>query len=163
MISAYSVDYIPSLNRFSVVIDYKNYDLQQEYLSFTLDPYSSGTYPAFTPPSNVEFLPPLIQDYVVIIPNNNQNAKYYSDQIYSVYSLSVKITYAVLGFSTLIVISSLAFRTGKVIAFQMLTIIQISYFSMSFLDQMNPAFSALLPLRYLAGILNFNNVQDYLD
>lgn len=28
MISAYSVDYIPSLNRFSVVIDYKNYDLQ---------------------------------------------------------------------------------------------------------------------------------------
>lgn len=39
---------------------------------------------------------------------------------------------------------------------------QITYFSLAFLNQMNPTFSALLPLRYLAGILNFKNIEDYL-
>jgi hypothetical protein len=39
---------------------------------------------------------------------------------------------------------------------------QLTYFSLSFLDSINPVFSGLLPLRYLAGILNFKNVDDYL-
>jgi hypothetical protein len=45
----------------------------------------------------------------------------------------------------------------------MITILQLTYFSLSFLDSINPVFSGLLPLRYLAGILNFKNVDDYLD
>lgn len=45
----------------------------------------------------------------------------------------------------------------------MITILQLTYFSLSFLDSINPVFSGLLPLRYLAGILNFKDVDDYLD
>lgn len=45
----------------------------------------------------------------------------------------------------------------------MITILQLTYFSLSFLDSFNPVFSGLLPLRYLAGILNFKNVDDYLE
>lgn len=41
--------------------------------------------------------------------------------------------------------------------------LQLTYFSLSFLDSINPVFSGLLPLRYLAGILNFKGVEDYLE
>ena len=41
--------------------------------------------------------------------------------------------------------------------------LQLTYFSLSFLDSINPVFSGLLPLRYLAGILNFKDVDDYLE
>jgi hypothetical protein len=45
----------------------------------------------------------------------------------------------------------------------MVTMLQLTYFSLSFLDSINPVFSGLLPLRYLAGILNFKGVDDYLE
>lgn len=45
----------------------------------------------------------------------------------------------------------------------MITLMQLTYFSLSFLDSINPVFSGLLPLRYLAGLLNFKGVEDYLE
>ena len=63
----------------------------------------------------------------------------------------------------LTILTSLVFRAGKIITFEMITILQLTYFSLSFLDSFNPVFSGLLPLRYLAGILNFKNVDDYLE
>jgi hypothetical protein len=67
-----------------------------------------------------------------------------------------------LGLALFTVLTSLVFRKGKVITFEMLTIIQICYFSLSFLDSMNPVFAGMLPLRYLTGILNFEFVENYL-
>jgi len=99
---------------------------------------------------------------VIVIPNNNQRAIVYSDSIYSAYTISVGTTYAVTGLALLTVFTSLIFRAGKVITFEMVTVIQLTYFSLAFLDQMNPVFSGLLPLRYLAGIVNFKNPEEYL-
>lgn len=45
----------------------------------------------------------------------------------------------------------------------MVIILQLTYFSLSFLDSINPVFSGLLPLRYIAGILNFKDVDDYME
>ena len=45
----------------------------------------------------------------------------------------------------------------------MITLLQLTYFSLSFLESINPTFSGLLPLRFLAGILNFKDVEDYLE
>jgi hypothetical protein len=56
------------------------------------------------------------------------------------------------------VLTSLVFKTAKVIAFEMITIMQITYFSLAFLDSMNPVYSGMLPMRYLAGILTFQDV-----
>lgn len=92
-----------------------------------------------------------------MIPNNNQRATYYSDTIYGAYDMSVMVTYAVTGIALLTVATSLLFRAGKVITFEMVTVIQLTYFSLAFIDQMNPVFSGLLPLRYLAGIVNFKD------
>ena len=64
MISSYSASYNSASNRFSVVVNYQNYTMEKEYLSFTLNPYDNNNYPAFTPPSNIEFFPPYI-NYIV--------------------------------------------------------------------------------------------------
>lgn len=63
----------------------------------------------------------------------------------------------------LTIATSLVFRVGKIITFEMITLMQLTYFSLSFLDSINPVFSGLLPLRYLAGLLNFKGVEDYLE
>ena len=68
------------------------------------------------------------------------------------------ITYVVVGMAMLALLASLIFRTGKVIVFEMIAVMQLSYFSIASLDSINPTFSGLLPLRYLAGILNFKNI-----
>lgn len=78
MIKNYQAEYINDINRFTVTIDYDTYDMQNQYISFEIDPYSGRQYPSFTVPFNTEFTPPLIQTLVQIIPNNNQNAKVYS-------------------------------------------------------------------------------------
>jgi hypothetical protein len=96
------------------------------------------------------------------VANNNQNANLYSSKIYGAYSISVTTTYAVVAIAVLTILTSLVSRAGKIITFEMVTIMQLTYFSLSFLDSINPVFSGLLPLRYLAGILNFKGVDDYL-
>ena len=95
--------------------------------------------------------------------NNNQNANLYSSAIYGAYSISITTTYAVLAVALLTIATTLIFRVGKIIAFEMITLMQLTYFSLSFLDSINPVFSGLLPLRYLAGLLNFKGVEDYLE
>ena len=72
--------------------------------------------------------------------------------------MSIWVTYFVVGLAMLGVLTSLVFRTAKVIAFEIITIMQITYFSLAFLDSMNPAYSGMLPMRYLAGILTFQDV-----
>jgi hypothetical protein len=69
----------------------------------------------------------------------------------------------VVGLALFAVLTSLLARKGTLITFEMITIMQINYFSLAFLDSMNPVFSGLLPLRHLAGILNFKNVEEYLE
>lgn len=91
--------------------------MQGKYLSFSLTPYANSIYPAFTPPVNVEFFSPVITCIVKVDANNNQNANLYSSAIYGAYSVSVKTTYAVVAVALLTLVTSLVFRTGKVITF----------------------------------------------
>ncbi len=76
--------------------------------------------------------------------------------------MSVVVTYIVTGLALFSILTSLVFRAGKVIVFEMIAIMQLNYFALAFLDSMNPVFSGLLPLRYLAGILTFQDVEQYL-
>ena len=161
-IQDFVAEYDADRNRFWVIVDYANYTLEKEWLSFTLDPYSHNAYPAFSPPNNVEFNPAFIGLYLSVVANNNQNANAYSAQEYALYSVSVVVTYVVTGLALFAVLTSLAFRAGKVIVFEMIAIMQLNYFALAFLDSMNPVFSGLLPLRFLAGILTFQNVEQYL-
>lgn len=117
MISSYSASYISSSNRFSVVVNYQNYSMEKQYLSFTLYPYENNIYPAFTPPSNIEFFPPYINCVVQVQANNNQNANLYSSAIYGAYSISITTTYAVLAVALLTIATTLIFRVGKIITF----------------------------------------------
>jgi hypothetical protein len=132
--------------------------MEKTNLIFSLSPYEHNTYPAFSPPNTIEFNPPLIELYSVVSANNNQNSNLYTKQEYGLYSVSVTVTYFVVGLALFGLLTSLAFRTAKVIALEMITIMQITYFSLAFLDSMSPVFSGMLPLRYLAGILTFQDV-----
>jgi hypothetical protein len=71
-------------------------------------------------------------------------------------------TYIILGVGLITVLTSLVFRVGKVITIEMVVLTQLSYFSLAFLDYMNPIFTGLLPLRWIVGILNFRGVEEYL-
>ena len=68
-----------------------------------------------------------------------------------------------MGLAIFAVLVSLVFRVGKVITFEMVTVMQITYFSIASLDSINPVFSGLLPLRFLVGILNFRGIEEYLE
>ena len=61
------------------------------------------------------------------------------------------------------VLASLIMRVGKVVVFEMVAVMQITYFSIASLDSFNPVFSGLLPLRFLVGILNFRGIEEYLE
>lgn len=158
MIQNINVGYIESSNRFWVIFDYINYSMENTYLCFELAPYAHNAYPAFTVPNSIEYVPQSILTYLTVSANNNQNANLYSDYMYQLYSFSVVITYIVVGMAIFAVLVSLVFRAGIVITFEMITVMQITYFSIASLDSINPVFSGLLPLRYLAGILTFQNV-----
>lgn len=152
------MEYVPSSNRFWVILNYVNSSLQKSNLQFSLTPYSHSLDPAFSPPNNAYFIAPLIQTFTTVTANNNQNANLYTPQEYGLYSASVVFSYILMALAFLALITCLAFRTAKIIVVEMITVLQLSYFSLAFLDSMSPAFSGLLPLRFLAGILNFRDV-----
>jgi len=163
MIDSYSVEYIPKNNRFWVILNYINYDMEGTTISFEIRPYDHNAYPAFTTPNNVEFFPPSIKCIISVIANNNQNSNLYTDYEYGLYNVSVITTYIVVGMAILAILASIVFRAGKIIVFEMVTVFQICYFSIASLDSINPVFTGLLPLRYLAGILNFQDIEEYLE
>lgn len=161
MISSYTVTYDSSSNRLYVVLDYSQYDIQNQYLMVSLHPYDSGTNPGFVLPP--EITSPIIRNRIVVSPDNNQIANYYSDTYYNLYTISIYTTYGVAGAALLLLFISIVARVGKVIAVEMMLIFQLTYFSLSFLSWMNPIYAGLLPLRYVAGIVNFKTVDTYLE
>ena len=96
---------------------------------------------------------------VEVVANNNQNSNLYTPYEYGLYNVSMVTTYIMVGLAIAAVIASLVTRVGKIITFEMITIMQITYFSIASLDSMNPVFSGLLPLRYLVGILTFRGPE----
>lgn len=163
MVEQYWAGYLQDRNRFWVILDYTGCDMEQQLLSFELAPYAHHAYKTFTPPNNIEYNPAPITTTVTVQANNNQNANLYSPYTYSLYSLSIVVTYIVVGMAAVALLASLVFRKGFIIALEMIVVMQITYFSLASLDSINPVFSGLLPLRYLAGILTFDGVEEYLE
>lgn len=104
-------------------------------------------------------MPPTISLILKVVANNNQNSNLYTDYEYGLYGVSVVVTYIVVGMALFGILGSLVFRAGKIIVFEMVAVMQICYFSIASLDSFNPVFSGLLPLRYLAGILTFKDIE----
>ena len=132
-------------------------------LVFALYPYAHNVYPAFSAPNSIEFESPNIQVYTTVTANNNQNANYYTPQEYNLYAISMYVSYGVVGLAMVCLLTSFIFRTGKVIVLEMISLMQLTFFSLGFLDSMSPIYSGMLPLRYLAGILTFQDVESYLE
>ena len=141
------------------------YDLEMEeqYVSFQLLPFRGGIYPAFTAPTSIEFFPPYIRVVAQVVANNNQNSQVYSEAVYGAYGASRSTTWAILCIASVITGLSLVFRVGKVLTVEMLMVLQFTYFSLAFLDAMNPVFSGPLPLRYVTTILPVHHIEAFLD
>jgi hypothetical protein len=82
---------------------------------FALYPYAHNVYPAFSAPNSIEFNSPSIEVYTTAVANNNQNANFYTPQEYNLYAISMYVSYGVVGLATLCLLTSIVFRTGKVI------------------------------------------------
>ena len=132
-------------------------DLQNKNLVFSFNPYKDNST-TFSPPPGSSFVGQQYSSSVTVIPDNNQQADFYTDQEYGLYSVSVLLTYSLLGLGVAGLILAILFRTGTLIVIELITIMQITYFSLTFLDSMNPVYSGLLPFRYLAGLLTFKNI-----
>ena len=72
--------------------------------------------------------------------------------------MTIYVSYAVVGLAVLALLTAVVFRSSMVMAVEMISVMQITYFSVGFLDSMNPIYSGMLALRYLTGILTFNDV-----
>ena len=72
--------------------------------------------------------------------------------------MSVITSYTIVTLAILALLLSFIFRAGRIIVLEMIFVIQITYFSLPFIDSMNVAFSGMLSLRYLAGVLTFQDI-----
>ena len=52
MLAGYQTEFKAGWNRFWVIVDYVNLDMEETTLSFELAPYAHNTYPAFSVPNN---------------------------------------------------------------------------------------------------------------
>jgi hypothetical protein len=68
------------------------------------------------------------------------------------------VSYSLVGLVFTALVIAILFRSGTLIVVELITIMQLTYFSLTFLDSMNPVFSGLLPFRYIAGILTFRDI-----
>jgi hypothetical protein len=131
--------------------------LQNKNLLFNFNPYKDNST-TFSPPADSKFIPQNYSSTVTVIPDNNQQPDFYTEHEYGLYSVSVVLTYSLVGLGVTGLVIAILFRTGTLIVIELITIMQITYFSLTFLDSMNPVFSGLLPFRFLAGLLTFKNI-----
>jgi hypothetical protein len=130
----------------SVTVDYAG-DLQGQTISVQIDPTRAGLS-ALSRSSPSTYA-------VVVNPDNNQAASFYDDSTYKtaniISTVSTAISAAALVFCVLGLIS------GKMIGVEMMAVIQISFFSLVSLSQLNPCFAALSSLKLVNGYNSLNN------
>lgn len=91
---------------------------------------------------------------IKINPTNNQGAYFYEDSIYSLADTISKIFTGISGFA--LAIFCVSAINGKMIGVEMMAVLQVIFFSLMTLSQMNPCFSTLSFLWLVNG---YNSLQ----
>lgn len=97
---------------------------------------------------------------LVVTPDDNEGAFFYDSSVYKMASI---ISTVCTGISALAaVFYVLALISGKMIGVEMMAVVQISFFSLVTLSQLNPCFAALSSLKLVNGYnsLNSNHLKD---
>lgn len=79
LIQSYSAQYDAETNRYFVLIYYL-VGLQDKNLVFKFNPYKDNTSSTFSPPAGSSFTPQEFNLNVTVIPDNNQQANFYTEQ-----------------------------------------------------------------------------------
>lgn len=97
---------------------------------------------------------------MIINPVNNQGAYFYDDSTYSLADMISKVSTGVSGLSLAVFMASII--SGKMVGVEMMAVLQVTFFSLITLSQMNPCYAALSSLWLVNGYnsLNKNNLSD---
>ena len=97
----------------------------------------------------------------VVSPDDNEAAFFYDDSTYKTADIIAKastgISVAAAAFTALALVS------GKMIGVEMMAVVQISFFSLITLSQLNPCFAALASLRLINGYNSLSKSENYLQ
>jgi hypothetical protein len=124
----------------SIVVDYAG-DIQDQPISITVDPSRTNLLMfSRTDPTTTN---------LVVTPDDNEGAYFYDDKVYAMQGAVEKL-------ATAIAFMSLAFFvvgiiSGKMVGIEMMAVVQISFFSLVTLSQLNPCFAALSRLQFANG------------
>lgn len=137
----------------SIIVDYAG-DIQDQPMSITVDPSRTGLdILSRTSPTTTN---------LVITPDDNEGAYFYPDQVYQLQGVVQKLAMAIALLSlTFFVIGIIS---AKMVGIEMMAVVQISFFSLVSLSQLNPCFAALSNLLFANGYnsLHHNHLQDQL-
>lgn len=95
---------------------------------------------------------------LVINPKNNQGAYFYDNYVYSFSGLISKMCIAISVLSLIVFLASII--NSKIIGIEMMAVLQIIFFSLMTISQMNPCFAALSSLWLVNSYNSIRN--DYL-
>jgi len=151
-ISGYSVIRNPN-GTVSITVQYAG-NLHGLPLNVTVDPSLSGL-PIFS-------MTQPITTVIPVIPDDNQEAYFYSPEVYKIAGVTGKLATAVSFLSVAMFVLGLI--SDKMIGVEMMAVIQVSFFSLVSLSQLNPCFSALASLWLVNGYnqMHRNHLQDAL-
>ncbi len=131
---------------------YYGEDIHDEAINVQITPANSGlTSLSRTTPSTHSFL---------VKPDDNESAKYYDASVYRMANIisllctiisAISLTFFILGLIS-----------GKMIGVEMMAVIQISFFGLMSLTEMNPCFAALSSLKFVNGY-NSLGANPFLD
>lgn len=149
-ITGYTVTHNPD-GTVAITVDYAQ-DLQGQSIDIQVNPAASGI------PALSRALPSTSS--VSIVPDDNKAALFYDDSTYKMADILSKVCTAIAAAAALVCVLGLI--SGKMIGVDMMAVVQISFFSLVTLSQLNPCFAALSSLRLVNGY-NSLNKSNYLQ
>lgn len=137
----------------SIVVDYAE-DIQNQPISIKVDPSRSGL-PALSRagPSTTN---------LIVTPDDNEGAYFYDPATYKLAGIIASVCTAISAIAGVFFLLGLI--SGKMVGVEMMAVVQISFFSLVTLSQLNPCFAALSSLKLVNGYnsLNHNHLADQL-
>jgi hypothetical protein len=97
---------------------------------------------------------------LVVIPDDNEGAYFYDPATYELAGIIASVCTAISAIAGVFFVLGLI--SGKMVGVEMMAVVQISFFSLVTLSQLNPCFAALSSLKLVNGYnsLNHNHLAD---
>lgn len=151
-ISGYTVTRNPD-GTVNITIEYAA-DIQNQPIDIRIDP-SKANIPALSraAPTTTN---------LIVTPDDNEGAYFYDNSTYKMAGIISTLCTAISAMAGLFFLVGLI--SGKMVGVEMMAVVQISFFSLVTLSQLNPCFAALSSLKLVNGYnsLNHNHLADQL-